>query len=168
MTRRILLTIAVFLFIWSFSFAQSQNAFTTIILIRHAEKSTTPKDDPVLNDAGKARAEHLAQMLQNSGVQAIYSTPFQRTRSTVEPLAKQLSLTPIILDAKDSSQFAKAIREKNAGQVVVVVGHSNTIPEIIQALGGPAMDEIDETQYDNFFIVTMANDGKSSLLKLKY
>jgi broad specificity phosphatase PhoE len=168
MTRKILIIFSACLCLLTFAFAESENQFTTVILIRHAEKSTAPEDDPLLSDAGTARAEQLAKMLKDSGIQAIYSTPFQRTRSTVEPLAKQLSLTPIILDAKDSSQFAKAIREKNAGQVVVVVGHSNTIPEIIHELGGPVMDEIDESVYDNLFVLTTSKDGKSSLLKLKY
>jgi broad specificity phosphatase PhoE len=168
MTRKILIILSAYLFVLSFAFAESENPFTTIILVRHAEKSTTPKDDPVLSDAGKARAAHLAEMLRATGVTAIYTTNLQRTGLTAEPLAKQLSISPTVFDAKDSSVFSKAIRDKNAGQTVLVVGHSNTVPEIIHGLGGPAMDEIDETEYDNLFIVTMPKDGKSSVLKLKY
>jgi broad specificity phosphatase PhoE len=168
MTKRILFILSAYILVLSFAFAETEDSFTTIILVRHAEKSTTPKDDPILTDAGKTRAENLARMLRAAGVKAIYSTNYQRTRSTAEPLAKQLSITPVILDAKDSSLFSKTIREKNAGQTVLVVGHSNTIPEIIQGLGGPAMEEIDETVYDNLFIVTMPKEGKPAFLNLKY
>ncbi len=168
MTRKILIILTAYLFVLSFVFAETENSFTTIILVRHAEKTTTPKDDPVLTDAGKVRSENLAKLLRAADVKAIYTTHFQRTRLTAEPLAKQLSITPTVFDAKDSTVFSKAIRDKNAGQTVLVVGHSNTVPEIIHGLGGPAMEEIDETEFDNLFIVTMPKEGKSSILKLKY
>ena len=168
MTKTLLLILSVYLFVFSFVFAENENSLTTIILVRHAEKTTTPKEDPILTDAGQVRSENLAKLLRSADVKAIYTTHFQRTRLTAEPLAKQLSMTPTVFDANDSTVFSKAIREKNAGQTVLVVGHSNTVPEIIHGLGGPAMEEIDETEFDNLFIVTMPKEGKSSILKLKY
>ncbi len=168
MIRKLILLLYVFTLFLTAAFAQSESTLTTVILVRHAEKSTTPKENPILTDAGKLRAEHLAKMLSNAAVQAIYTSQYQRTKQTAEPIANKLGIQTIVLDAAKSDGFAKSIRTQNAGQIVLVVGHSNTIPEIILALGGPAMEELDEREYDNFFVLTMPEKGESSLLKLKY
>ena len=150
------------------AFVQSESNITTVILVRHAEKSTTPKDDPLLTDAGKKRADHLAEMLNNAGVQAIYTSQFERTKLTAEPIAKKLSIDPMIIDAAKSDEFASVIRTKNAGQIVLVVGHSNTLPEIIHALNGPEIPELDDNEYDSFFVLSVPESGESKLLKLKF
>jgi broad specificity phosphatase PhoE len=160
--------VLLFLVLMTAVFAQSQSNITTVILVRHAEKSTTPKDDPVLTDAGKTRAAHLADMLANAGVQAIYTSQFERTKLTAEPTAKKLAINATVIDAAKSDDFANAIRSKNSGQTVLVVGHSNTLPEIIHALNGPEIPELDDNEYDSFFVLSVPETGESKLLKLKF
>ena len=145
----------------------SVSAFSqvTVIFTRHAEKGATPPKDPPLTEAGKQRAEALASMLADSGVEAIYATELQRTQQTAAPLAARVHLKPIVLPAKDTDALVKAIRARHSG-VVVVVGHSNTVPDIISALGGPKVD-IADSQSDNFFVLTV-NPSQSSLLRLHY
>jgi len=143
---------------------------TTIILVRHAEKAIVPPEnkDPDLSAAGLARAQELARMLGESGIKAIYATQFKRTQQTVKPLADKLGLTPVQFEAKQTTELVKQIREKNAGEVVFIAGHNNTVPEIIAALGGPKLPIIPETDFDNFYILTVQSDGTAKLLKLRY
>ena len=161
------LVLLCFIFLTA-AFAHTESNITTVILVRHAEKGTTPKDDPLLTDTGKTRAAHLAEMLSNAGVQAIYTSQFERTKLTAEPIAKKLAIDATVIDAAKSDEFANAIRTKNAGQVVLVVGHSNTLPEIIHALNGPEIPELDDNEYDSFFVLSVPENGESKLLKLKF
>lgn len=143
---------------------------TTVILVRHAEKAIVPPEnkDPDLSLAGLARAQELARMLGESGIKAIYATQFKRTQQTVKPLADKLGLTAVQFEAKKTTELVKQIREQNTGQVVFVAGHNNTVPEIIKALGGPSLPIIPETEFDNFYILTVQSDGTAKLLKLRY
>ena len=135
----------------------------TVILSRHAEKAATPPKDPPLTEAGKKRAELLASMLADSGVDAIYVTEYQRTQQTAAPLAERVHVKPTVIS--DMQQLIAAIRARKNG-VVVVVGHSNTLPEIIAALGGPTV-KIADPEYNNLFVLTVG-ESQSSLLRLHY
>jgi phosphohistidine phosphatase SixA len=137
----------------------------TVIFSRHAEKAATPANDPPLTAAGEKRAKILASMLADSGVAAIYTSELHRTQQTAAPLAARTHLTPVVIPANDTDALVKAIRERKSG-VVVVVGHSNKLPEIIAKLGGPAVT-IPETDYDNLFILSVGS-SHSSLLRLHY
>jgi broad specificity phosphatase PhoE len=143
---------------------------TTVILVRHAEKAIVPPEnkDPDLSLAGQARAKELARMLSDSGIKTIYVTQFKRTQQTVKPLAEKLGLTATQFEAKKTTELVKKIREQNAGQVVFIAGHNNTVPEIIAALGGPTLPIIPETDFDNFYVLTVPSEGSAKLLKLKY
>ncbi len=145
--------------------AQISWSQVTVILTRHAEKASTPKDNPPLNPAGEKRAELLATMLADSGVNAIYVTELLRTQRTAAPLAALVHVKPTVIPADDTEGLVKAIRARQSG-VVVVVGHSNRLPAIITALGGPSV-QIPETQYDNLYVLTLGAAG-SSLLRLHY
>ena len=147
--------------------AISASAFAqvTVILTRHAEKAAAPANDPPLTEAGHQRAALLASMLAESGVSAIYVTEFQRTQQTAEPLAVRVHITPIVIPANDTEALVKAFRARQSG-VVVVVGHSNKLPEIIAALGGPKV-KIPESDYDNLFVLTLGA-SQASLLRLHY
>lgn len=141
----------------------------TVILIRHAEKKIEPENkDPDLSPAGLARAEELVRMFSNTGITAIYATQFKRTQQTVKPLADKLGLPVMQVDAKKTPELVKQIRARNAGQVVFIAGHNNSVPEIITALGGPQLPIIPETEYDNLYILTVQADGSAKLLKLRY
>ena len=142
----------------------------TVILVRHAEKAVVPPEnkDPDLSAAGQARAELIKKMFGEAGVTAIYVTQFKRTQQTVKPLADKLGVPVTQVEAKKTSDLIKQIRSQNAGQVIFIAGHNNTVPEIIAALGGPKLPNIPETDYDNLFILTVLNDRSTRLLKLKY
>jgi broad specificity phosphatase PhoE len=142
----------------------------TLILVRHAEKKIVPPEnkDPDLSPAGVARAEELARMFGDSGIAAIYATQYKRTQQTVKPLADKLGLAVTQIEAKQTADLVKQIRSRNAGQVIFIAGHNNTVPEIIAALGGPKLPIIPETEYDNLYILTVLSDGSAKLIKLKY
>lgn len=129
-----------------------------IFLVRHAERADTGTGtppmmatDPDLSEAGRARATSLAAMLKDAGVSAIFVTEFKRTQQTAAPLAKALGITPTVVPAKDASGLAG--RLKKARGNLLVVGHSNTIPEVIAAIGVAEPVSIGDTEFDKLFIV---------------
>jgi broad specificity phosphatase PhoE len=139
-------------------------AQVTVILARHAEKTAMPPKDPPLSTSGEERAKLLASVLADAGVDAIFVTELQRTQQTAEPLAARVHVTPKVIPAADKDALVKAVRERQSG-VVLVIGHSNTLPAIITALGGPAVT-IADNEYDNLFVLTL-DGSKSSLLRLR-
>lgn len=143
---------------------------TTVILVRHAERP--PGADPDLDAAGLARAESLAVALARTTVDAILATQFRRTQQTAAPLARQKGLTPIIVTATAAEgEHAQAVvRQVDAlkGRTVVYVGHSNTVPSVIRALGIVPPPAIADSEYAHFFIVTKAGGGPASLVRVRY
>lgn len=142
---------------------------TTCIVMRHAEKETVGSD-PALNADGLLRAEELKRILGNVAVNSVYCTPFVRTRQTVQPLATDKGLKVIeYSSSKPYSQLVKEILAANRGKVVVIVGHSNTVPEILKVLSNNTYTvTIEESQFDNLFIVSRPDKLKPSVLRLKY
>ena len=152
-------------------------ATTTIIFVRHAEKEVpgemTGSDDPALSAAGRARAAELARQLVDAdvvaGVDAIYSTPYKRTQETVAPLADALQLPINIYDANDRQTVLDDILKEHKGKIIVIVGHSNTLPELIANLGASKkVPEIDEDEYDNIYVVSIPWFGKTKTIRLRY
>lgn len=154
--------------------ALARQAPTTVLLVRHAEKVMADDTDPALSPAGERRARALVRVAAEAGVSAIYSTPYRRTQATVRPLAEQLGLPVRILEIGPggaeayAAEQAQRIREEHGGQVVLVVSHSNTVPLIIEALGGPAGPALDESDYDNLFIVRVPATGPVRLIRARY
>jgi len=129
---------------------------SVIFLVRHAEKQNS-SDDPALTEAGQRRAEALADLLQHSGIERIYSTDFARTRETAAPLAGRLDLPITLYDWEEMQALAADL--KTSGLHSLVVGHSDTTPELVGLLGGdpgPAIDE--QAEYDRLYVVTVAAD----------
>lgn len=137
---------------------------TTVVLVRHAEKAAATKDPP-LSEAGERRANELADMLGDAGIKAIFVTEYQRTARTAAPLAARIHVEPRVVPARDTSTLVKTIREIENG-VVLIVGHSDTVPEIIAGLGGPAVTISDDT-FDNLFILNL-EPNRTSFLRLHY
>jgi len=132
---------------------------TTVLLVRHAEKGPThPSDDKKtpLTPTGKARAEKLAHVARKAGVTAIYATEFIRTQQTVQPLADSLRLPITPYSSIDVSGLVEEILSDHNGDVVLVAGHSNTVPGIAQKLGADitATQPVNNNDYDNLFVVT--------------
>jgi len=151
---------------------QSDSRPTTVLLVRHAEKSAEGSD-PGLTEAGEARAMALARMLRVTPIDALYATPFRRTRETLMPLAAMLGkeIQDLPLDrehlADHGQDTAALIRERHPGETVVIAGHSNTVPMIIEALGATPVPVIDDAMYGDLFVVTL-RDGSASLLHLRF
>ncbi len=149
-------------------------ADTTIYLVRHAEKADFPQRDPALTEAGRARAQELATVLRQAGVELILTTDYQRTRQTVEPLAQRLGLEPQIyqIDPDYIEQslgwLAEQIISRQAGKTVLVSGHSNTTPKLAEKLGAGPLPEFSETEYGNLLIVTVPSQGETRLVRARY
>jgi broad specificity phosphatase PhoE len=134
------------------------DAATTIYLVRHAEKEAAGPD-PALSAAGRQRATELGRLLQDAGIEAIYSTDVTRTLETATPLAQQRGLQIRIYDWDGMEELAASLLRQ--GGRYLVVGHSDTTPELVGLLGGEpgtAIDEADE--YDRLYVVSVAPDGK--------
>lgn len=127
-----------------------------VILVRHAERATEPAGDPGLTPAGQQRATALAQALAGLRVNAIVTTQFRRTRDTAAPLAQALGLQPLVVDAKAGHVQAVADVVRAQTGVVLVVGHSNTVPAVLAALGGPKLAELCETSFHHAFMLQPA------------
>lgn len=153
-------------------FFESQ-ATTTIIFIRHAEKMAVDDRDPDLSAEGRERVAELTRQMAYAdviqGVDAIYSTPFKRTQQTVQPLADELDLPINIYDASDTEEVLETILKRHKGKVILVVGHSNTIPQLIWNLGASKrVPPIDENEYDNVYIIAIPWFGKTKTIRLRY
>jgi len=135
-----------------------------VILVRHAERQSTGTD-PALTAAGKRRASLLATMFAGSGVTAIFTSDTGRTRQTAAPLAAKVGVTARQID--DNIDTAKA-QILAGGACVVVVGHSNTVPAFIEALGGPADVVIDDHEFDRMFVLTAKPPAAASLVQFRY
>lgn len=135
-----------------------------VYVVRHAERAdggasapqmTGARPDPPLSAAGKTRADKLASMLSASGIGAIYATEFIRTQQTAAPVATMLKLKATVLSSASAADLVARMKADHPNDIVLVVGHSNTIPEIIKALGGPAVTVADD-EYDKLFLVVPA------------
>jgi phosphohistidine phosphatase SixA len=130
------------------------------VLVRHAEKSAAPANDPQLSEAGAARAERLAQMLRHSGVTHLLATEFVRTQATLAPLAAAVQRPVTTVAARDGKGLLSALDSLPRGALAVVAGHSNTVPTLVERLsGGRAKPTIDESEYDKLFLVIQWGPG---------
>ena len=132
----------------------------TVILVRHAEKASQTESDPVLSVEGNQRAKDLATALADAGIGSVITTHLQRTKLTAAGVLEATKLSPIVIQAggaAHAADVAAAVRARPAGEVVLVVGHSNTVTAIIGALGGPKMGNICDSQYSNLYIMQMTS-----------
>ncbi|NRS89948.1 broad specificity phosphatase PhoE [Flavobacterium sp. 7E] len=152
-------------------FGQSKDEIR-IIIVRHAEKMTdNPKEkDPELTTKGNERAVDLATRLHESGkIDVAYTTDYRRTRNTAQPTATSNKITLQIYDASKLQEFAKNVLKKDFSKTVLIVGHSNTVLETIEALGGKRpIDSIGDQEYDNAFLMLIKADGSIKTEVFKY
>jgi len=146
----------------------AQNDLTTFILVRHAEKGDDDPRDPSLSAEGEARAQKLAQVLADQNITAIYSTPFKRTKSTAEPLAKSKRLTVETYDFR-SQTYLQDMLKKHKGGTILIAGHSNTTPMVANLLiGSETFEQLDESEYSKIFIITVSSVGKGTATVIRY
>jgi len=169
MAALVALSLAVFA-AWVWGTAGS----TTVIVVRHAEKDLSASlTDPPLSPAGEARAALLARMFGDAKVlghvDAIYVSPALRNRLTAAPLAARLGISETVAPADDPRSLARRALHEHAGGRALIVGHSDTVPQIVRALSGnPNIPEIGEQEYGTMYIVTVPRIGHANLLRLNY
>jgi len=150
-----------------------------VFLVRHAERAPSPAtpaaqppghgmmgEDPPLSAAGEQRAARLATMLAAADIRAIFTSEFRRTRQTAAPLAAKLKLTSVMSAAKDPDPLIAQVRKLKTN--VLIVGHSNTIPDLIKKLGVTTEVKIGDDDYDDLFLVVRPATGVPTLIRLKY
>lgn len=139
-----------------------------VIVVRHAEKANQTDKDPELSLYGEDRAIALTRLVRGSKVDAVFVTELRRTRDTAAPLCRQRALKPTTVKASDTAALLTQVRALPKDAVAVVVGHSNTIPEILAGLGVKEKIEIRDDEYGRVFIVFPGADGAAGLLELEY
>ena len=152
-----------------------------IFVIRHAERvAPTPAptapgserpmrsaaDDPPLSDAGHMRAARLEAMLRSADIVQVFTSEFQRTRQTAAPTAAARSLEVVVVPAKDADALVAQIRQAKGN--VLVVGHSDTVPDLLKRLGVKDDISIGESEFDNLFVVVRPAAGDPTLVRLRY
>jgi 2,3-bisphosphoglycerate-dependent phosphoglycerate mutase len=153
-------------------FFESQ-ATTTMFFVRHTEKALEPADDPGLSPEGQRRAAELARQLVDAdvvaGIDAIYSTPYRRTLETAQPTADALDLDINRYDPSDNEAVLATILKTHKGKIILVVGHSNTVPTMIADLGASKnVPAIAEFEYDNIYVISIPWFGKTKTIRLRY
>lgn len=143
-----------------------------VFLVRHAERAasdasmTASSNDPPLSAAGHERAARLAVMLRSANIRNIFSTELLRTRQTAAPTAQAGRLETMAIGARDVAGLLAQVRQAKGN--VLVVGHSNTVPDVLKALGLKETVTIPDAEYDNLFIVVRPEGGEPTLIRLRY
>jgi len=133
----------------------------SFVIVRHAEKSSDDPRDPSLSEAGRARAQRLAAALKTQPLRAVYATAYRRTQQTGEPTAQSHRLQVVTYDAKQpAADFAATLRREHPSGTVLVVGHSNTAPDIAAALCQCSVTPMAETEYDRRMRIDFDRDGR--------
>ena len=136
----------------------------TFVLIRHAEKALDDPRDPSLSEAGVQRAERFATRVHDEPIVAVYATQFRRTRQTAAPVAREHGLAVIpYAAAEPAASLAARLRAAHDRGSVVVVGHSNTVPALAQALCGCVISPTAESEYGRRIDVTVLPDGRATV-----
>lgn len=135
----------------------------TVILVRHAERAGGMGADVGISEVGRCRAEGLARMLADAGIKHIFVSEVARTQQTAKPLASKLKITPEVVLANDIDGLVAKLRGGG-----LVIGHSNTVPEIIKRIGAGTVPPIDDAEYDRLFIVTFVDPGHATVVTLHY
>lgn len=132
----------------------------TLYLVRHAEKVADDSSDPDLTAAGRTRAIELAESLQQKGIRTIWSSDYQRTRETAAPLARQLGLKVRTYDPGEPKELQMQLEKRH--ESALIVGHSNTIPQLARILCNCKVAAMEETEYDRLIVIRV-HAGKVQL-----
>ncbi|MFZ1787654.1 MAG: phosphoglycerate mutase family protein [Saprospiraceae bacterium] len=137
--------------------AQTDKNITKIIVLRHAEKADDGTKDPPLTSTGKERASKLNQILADFTIDALYATPFKRTQETLAVIAESRKLAVKSYQPNDAN-FAKEVLQENLGKTIVVAGHSNSSPALVNKLiGQEKYMALDESIYTKLWVLTFVN-----------
>jgi len=144
----------------------------TVILVRHAEK-VDASADPVLSEAGQRRAFDLAVALGDADLTHVFTSPLQRTVLTARPAAEAHAINPEVISFEGGTEahvrrVADRVRALPDDAVVLVVGHSNTVPLIAGALGETGPSEMRDCEYDRLIVIPVEDDGDSPAVITRY
>lgn len=148
--------------------AQETDGGSTVYLVRHAERAADHPSDPGLTPAGSARAALLARMLGDVELASVHSTDYRRTRSTAEPTARAHGLRVESYDPRGPGLEALLERLRTTPGHHLVVGHSNTTPAVVEALGGDPVSPIDDDEYDRLYVVVLAGSEVVSSALIRF
>ena len=163
--RKIILFSILFITMATLQAQEPVGKTTTYFLIRHAEKvrENPANKNPDLNERGKQRTENWKKVLQHISFDAIYSTDYKRTLNTVAPISKKLNLAPIIY--YPSKVDFNLFQAENEGENVLIVGHSNTIPQFVNGLiNQQKYKEMEDDEFSHLYIVTVKGNQVTDLL----
>jgi len=155
---------ALALFLLIFVSVPIVSAQPVVVIVRHAEKAANGGNDPDLSSAGRARADALGRILKDSGITAILTSEFKRTQETAAPTATSARVTPRVVAAKDTAALVAKLHQLNGN--ALVVGHGDTIPNIVKALGINRPINIPDADYSELLIVILGD--KPQLFRLHY
>lgn len=143
---------------------------TTIVLVRHAEKEDDGTDNPGLTDEGLARADRIAELVRPMDIQEVFMTDKKRVIFTARPLGMDSGIPPSIYNMEQYERVITKIFDKRAGQSVIIYGHSNTTPELINLItGNTNLETIPHDEYDNIYVVNSMGQGQQSTVwKFKF
>lgn len=148
------LIIVLFFSTTVFSQTTDEDVVTKIIIVRHAEKADDGTKNPPLSDEGTLRAERLCTMLADVKVDQLYATPFLRTNQTLTPLSKKFGIAIESYEASDAT-FAEKLLQKNKGKTIVIAGHSNSSPTLVNRLiKKEVYQKLDESIFSKIWILT--------------
>jgi broad specificity phosphatase PhoE len=152
------------LFLSLFVSVSIASAQPVVVIVRHAEKAANDGKDPDLSAAGRTRADALARILKDSGITAIFTSEFKRTQETAAPTATSARVTSTVVAAKDTAALVAKLHQLNGN--ALVIGHGDTIPNIIKELGINSTINIPDADYSELLIVTLGD--KPQLFRLHY
>jgi phosphohistidine phosphatase SixA len=161
----------IFIFLLGLSISTNAQKPTIIYVVRHAEKVTTDltNKDPLLTEKGQKRAFDLAKKLKKQKLSAIYCTDYQRIKLTAQPISEKQNITIQNYNPKNLKAFAEKVLQENKGKKVLIVGHSNTVLETIEAIGGKRpFASISDNEYDYFFSIKISVDGLIEIKSGRY
>ncbi len=144
----------------------------TVIVVRHAEKAAQPAGNPPLSPGGVARAAALDSALADANVTAILVTPYLRNSETAAPVAKRFGLTPLVVPITPQGGVklhatAMAAKARELGGTVLVVGHSNTVGAVVEALGGPKVGDLPDSEYTQLWTVVV-REGVVTVVRSRF
>jgi 2,3-bisphosphoglycerate-dependent phosphoglycerate mutase len=142
---------------------------TIFFIVRHAEKDTAGGSNADLNPVGRGRANALVKMFKRSQIHKVYSTDVPRTKSTAKPLAKFKKRRIELYNAKKQAEFAASVMESCKGQKIFVVGHSNSVPYLVNILRGSDEEkDLPDSEYSKMYIVSVKKIGNAQVQTIQF
>ena len=150
------------------SVALAADSARTVIVVRHAERESGMMATAGISEVGRCRAGVLADVLADAHVSRIFVSEVERTQQTADPLAKKLNIKPEVTPASETPALIAKLNAGAPGSVALVVGHSNTVPEIVKRLGGGEVRPIADTEFDRLWVVTLTAPDQAKAIELHY